>query len=283
MTATPIVVVANNKGGVGKSTVAINLAAAMSLSHKRTLLLDFDPQGNTNSFLTKNSRATVLKDLPDSWWPKPTFPALMRGKEFGKPLETVRETRIPVKSESKIFTSPYLEEGMVMLRDEMQASQDRSRFLPFVQAVAEDFDLVILDTGPETAAILTDAALIAGTHLLLPYVPEQWSIDGMIKTVGRMNALRKSLGTGIQILGFLPTKVQYAVHDANMSAILKKYPEYALPPVKQRSSVTQMVSAQLDIFSLSPPVDAQAGLVSSDEATADFAEVYKAVAGRLFK
>src|SRR2546430_6190679 len=169
---TAIITVANQKGGVGKTTTAINLSAALAHRGKRTLLIDLDPQANsTIAFYDTGEIATSMFDvLSDS---RTTLTAV------------IKPTKVPL-----LFLGP----GRLSLAklEQVLAGQIDAPFKlkDAMTPVLKDYDYVILDTPP-SLGILTVNALVASTHLLVPIPAADFSIEGaddLLETYERIRA-----------------------------------------------------------------------------------------------
>src|SRR5437660_183596 len=156
---TAIITVANQKGGVGKTTTAINLSAALAHRGKRTLLIDLDPQANsTIAFYDTGEIATSMFDvLSDS---RTTLTAVI--KPTKDPLLFLGPGRLSLAKLEQVLAGQF--DAPFKLKDAMTP-------------VLKDYDYVILDTPP-SLGILTVNALVASTHLLVPIQAAYFAIEG---------------------------------------------------------------------------------------------------------
>src|SRR5690242_7210986 len=145
-----IIAITNQKGGVGKTTTAINLAAALASKGRRTLLVDLDPQANSSmSYLD-------IHELPKSVYDALTdeqvhLPDIVKPADRIENLFIAPSTIALAKIEAKLIGEL---DSHYRLKDELQRVQD-------------EFDYIIIDTPP-TLGIITVNALVAASHVLIP-------------------------------------------------------------------------------------------------------------------
>jgi chromosome partitioning protein len=183
---TCVLSVANQKGGVGKTTTSINLAAAIALKKKKTLLIDLDPQSNsTISFFNPGEIQTTMFDVFAE------HPAEM--------AKVIRPTKDP-----NLFVAPA---RLALARLEQQLAGQFDAPFKLKDALApilKEFDFVVLDTPP-ALGILTVNALVASTHLLVPIQAAYFAIEGtddLLETYGR---IRSRPNPDLKVLGVVIT------------------------------------------------------------------------------
>lgn len=179
-----IIAVLNQKGGVGKTTTAINLGAYLAKAGKRVLVVDFDPQGNATSGLgfSKESLETTSYDI------------LFRPGEI---VTAIQETATP--GLSLIGTHAGLAAAEVELVDKHE------RELLLRKAIAGlDYDYVLIDCPP-ALGLLTVNALSAADELLIPVQAEYYALEGLSQLLTVMQRVRQGLNTKLELMGVVVT------------------------------------------------------------------------------
>ncbi len=181
-----IIVIANQKGGVGKTTTAINLSAACALQGKRVLLMDLDPQANSSlSFIEPESINGSALEL---------FTELNQPFEnFLYPTKIKKLDVVPSK-----ISLAKLEPKLVGDFDAIFRLRDR------IEKIKSRYDLIFLDTPP-TLGIITVNALVAATHVLIPIQSSYFALEGTDDLLETIEKVRSRPNPDLQILGVLVT------------------------------------------------------------------------------
>jgi chromosome partitioning protein len=187
-----ILAIANQKGGVGKTTTAINLAASLARSDRRVLIVDVDPQSNLTSGLGQRNKTgaggTIYEALTT---PEPTDDV----RPFVIPTGIERLSLVP---SDRNLTGAEIE--MVTL----SGREERLRTL--LHSVRGDFDYIFVDCPP-SLGLLTLNALVAADAALIPLHCEYFALEGLADLVSTMRRVRASLNPGLDIEGVLLTMV----------------------------------------------------------------------------
>ncbi len=194
-----VISIANQKGGVGKTTTAINLAASLAAIEHSTLIIDIDPQSNTTSGLGIEPK-TVSNSI---------YEVMVGGIDM---KDAVRETELP-----------YLELvpshiNLVGAEIEMVDRNERERILlKAVDEVRDDYDFVIIDCPP-SLGLLTINSLTSSDSVLIPVQCEYFALEGLGQLLNTIKIVRQHLNPELEIEGVLLTMYDTRTRLSNQVA-----------------------------------------------------------------
>lgn len=188
-----ILAIANQKGGVGKTTTAINLSAALAMRGHKTLLIDLDPQANsTMSYVDMTGISRSLFDA------------------LTEPTCTVADILVPTPVEGLSIVPSRI--GLAKLEAKLVGEMDAHfRLKDKLEPVSKMHDIVVIDCPP-ALGLLTVNALVAATHLLIPIQSSYFALEGTDDLLETVEKVRSRANPELQIMGVLIT-----MHDRRTS------------------------------------------------------------------
>lgn len=221
------------KGGSGKTTTAVNLAAALMLKKQRVLVVDLDSQGNATKALRVSDATSSLPTARDllsgritdhskviriAMWPDNAGPELKIDVIPSHPALSTHELSMAVNRTL----------GQMGMGESDQADPMQS-VVAMLSPIEDNYDFIILDTAPNEGP-LTLAALAAADGAIIPYETGAFNDDGLEHALRQIQKVRESFNPRLVVYGILPTKTENTVFSqSELDGPLKAYKEHVFP------------------------------------------------------
>ncbi len=185
-----IIAIANQKGGVGKTTTSINLAASLAATKRRVLLFDLDPQGN----------ATTGSGVEEGSFDVNSYDVLIDDTSIAE----VKQAIINPLDNSSYDIVPT-NGDLTAAEVELMAKLDRERQLLYkLNAIKQDYDYILIDCPP-SLSMLTINAMVAADSVLIPMQCEYYALEGLTALQDTISSIKKTLNPKLEIDGLLRT------------------------------------------------------------------------------
>jgi chromosome partitioning protein len=228
-----IIVVANQKGGVGKTTTAVSVAHSLTLRERRVLLVDFDPQGQCATSLAVNPEAGTFNALVNlssdiHQWIRDTG---RTGLDILPGDRTTATAQIVINAENRPIDSIH----------------------QIFRTLSKEYDYIIFDTAPSVGGI-QERALYAADLALIPTATEFLSMDGLAQMLELLTALRERSQWNGKLLGILPTffDEQTSESSKSLAELRGSFAESVLDPIHRATVLRECAAEGKTIFEIAP-------------------------------
>jgi chromosome partitioning protein len=181
-----VVAIANQKGGVGKTTTAVNLSASLAISERNVLLIDLDPQANATSGVGIDPRSLT----------RSVYDCLMRGEKIAEAVQPTAVSRLSIVPANADLVGAEVELVSLPERERVLASS--------LQTLGSYYDFIFLDCPP-ALGFLTINALVAATSVLIPVQCEYYAMEGLGRLMANVKRIQDSFNPSLMLEGVVLT------------------------------------------------------------------------------
>jgi chromosome partitioning protein len=223
--------VLNFKGGTGKTSLAVNLAYALAMQHKRVLLVDCDLQGNASSLLPERR--------------DPTLTHVLKGEAlFIHAIQPARKNLDLLPSDQSLHTAANYITAMGMRAYATLKTATRN---------LSTYDFLFFDHSPSYSPI-TEAALLASDEMLIPCELAPYAIQGLVDMINKLGDTLSGLDHEVTMTGIVPFKLdqRYSMTAQYLTSLKKRFGERVIHPVRTDATISRAQSLQQTVFEYNP-------------------------------
>lgn len=237
-----IITLLNEKGGVGKTTMAGHIGAGLAIRGQRVLLIDGDPQGHLTVQMGLQKWGGLYRLLiQEAKWKD----------VLARPKQEVWAGDYPAEGELALLPGNVETRAIPMMTDDANLLRER------LSELARRFDVVVIDTSP-TPSMLHSMIYVATDHMLYPSMCQFLSLDGLaesVRHIGKLNTTRQSYGLdAAQMAGVIPTmyRSNTNAHKYGLHLLFKTFPERVLPTINHSTIWQDREYKQKLLFAYAP-------------------------------
>ncbi|MBO4557737.1 MAG: ParA family protein [Bacteroidales bacterium] len=214
------IAIVNQKGGVGKTTTAVNLAASLAVKGKKVLLIDADPQANATSYLGLDPETCVGKTLYEAVCGRVAIADIIRDTE--------------------ILTLKLVPSHINLIGVEVELLETSGREKAFRRAIAPakaQYDYILIDCSP-SLGLLTINSLTAADSVIVPVQPEYFALEGLGRLLGTIKLVQDKVNPDLGIEGFLFTIYDSRIktHNQVVEEVRAQFPEKVFKTIIVRNA-----------------------------------------------